>query len=487
MNTAQEKLTKSINHGTTRRVTVFTTCLPEQPATCAPPSKGLMECAPCLGTATKVGGGGQHAHQTRLGEGLIQRAPRHGTTSTNLTRDSHEVRLSVVWQQAGLSGNLKAGACNADHASDHDQEAKQAADHDEEPAALLPWCAEAHCGVVSDEFLLRGPLRHPVEILILQACMRVRGVRLSSMRFHVLGRRDVALAILRGCQRCHGAALVREGALPREGEVQPLGEQPAMQRHLPAMRIRDHLQLRRQRALQLQLMLLLQSRGMRAEVAHDCQDLAWLRRGGTDAALDLVQHTIAVIDAADQVVLRRDDAIRGRLNVVRNDDLLAAPARLVQGTQLPQVLLRLSEAPFRVQAMGVELRQRHSASVVRIHLHQRGLHGATLRVPEGGKGLRDAADDAMGVLERIARLHRVVPRPSRGLCTGQGRGLLPLEVQSLDLAIHEADNLVPVGNRALKQRAVARENLDALLVVANHPPDHVGLQELLHALTAQRP
>ena len=108
-------------------------------------------------------------------------------------------------------------------------------------------------------------------------------------------------------------------------------------------------------------------RGERRHIAHQGYDLLGLRQGLLDLRLDLRHDRLALVDAADGVVLGRHDAVRGALDVVGDDHLLPQPAGLIESPQFSEVGLRLSEAPLRVRdRLAIELREWHPASSSRL-------------------------------------------------------------------------------------------------------------------------
>mmetsp|Transcript_70695 Transcript_70695/g.187908 ORF Transcript_70695/g.187908 Transcript_70695/m.187908 type:complete len:268 (-) Transcript_70695:1144-1947(-) len=107
---------------------------------------------------------------------------------------------------------------------------------------------------------------------------------------------------------------VRVGALARAGVVQPLPQEAAVERHVPAV-VLGHLleapdEAWRQRGV---------ARGG-GQGADEADDL--LGRGGglPDAALEVVQELLTLVDAANRIEAGRRKAVGGAVDVVRNDD-----------------------------------------------------------------------------------------------------------------------------------------------------------------------
>mmetsp|Transcript_56431 Transcript_56431/g.175062 ORF Transcript_56431/g.175062 Transcript_56431/m.175062 type:complete len:237 (+) Transcript_56431:523-1233(+) len=236
------------------------------------------------------------------------------------------------------------------------------------------------------------------------------------------------------------------------------------------MRGRDLRELRAEGGVKVRRLVVVHG-GLRAHVGNDGEDLLGARGLRTKLLLELSEKHLALVDAADEVVRRRDDAVRRSLHVVGDDHLLAVPAGgLVEGAQLPEVGLRLAEAPLRVQGGGVELGERHAARAVRVHLHERGLHGGALGVPEVREGPGDASDHLVRVVEGVVR------REGVAASAGGGRGRVgALERHLRDVSVREGDHLLPVGDAVHQEPLVLQRNPDALLVVPQHPVDHVIL------------
>ena len=123
------------------------------------------------------------------------------------------------------------------------------------------------------------------------------------------------------------------GALVWEGVVHPLREEPAVQRHLALVVVRDVLKPARQALGQFAGRV--HSGG--GDVAHELQQVRGVGDRRLHLGLQLVEKAFALAEAADGVVRRRGDAVGGPLQVVGDPHLLL-PATLVQGADLPQVL-----------------------------------------------------------------------------------------------------------------------------------------------------
>mmetsp|Transcript_108436 Transcript_108436/g.280392 ORF Transcript_108436/g.280392 Transcript_108436/m.280392 type:complete len:285 (-) Transcript_108436:801-1655(-) len=280
----------------------------------------------------------------------------------------------MVWQQTRLQSSTFASAETHDAQKRGDREQNGTARN---IAPALPRCTQAQRPVVGDKLLLRAPLRHPLQLLLPECGRDLRGIHFGGMLLHLLVRSDVILTELTGSHCRCDACLVRKGALAREDVVEPLSKEPAVQRHHAAMRHRDLLQLPRQGALHMGRKVIVEGR-LRAHVAHDRQDLAWLRCRRAHLVLDFLQEAFTIVGAANEVVLRGDDAIRRCLDIVRDDDLLAEPARLIQRAQIAEVGLGFPEAPLGIERRRIEPRQRHAASAMAVHRNQGGLHGDAL-------------------------------------------------------------------------------------------------------------
>mmetsp|Transcript_78997 Transcript_78997/g.178436 ORF Transcript_78997/g.178436 Transcript_78997/m.178436 type:complete len:339 (+) Transcript_78997:212-1228(+) len=331
------------------------------------------------------------------------------------------------------------------------------------------------------EVLLVVPLRHPLQLVFLHRSWHVLLVRSGlGVLLHVLPRRHELVPVLHGRLQARHPHLVREGALAREHVVDPLRKEPAMQRNGAIVGRRDLLKLRSVAGAELNGVILVQVR-LRGHIAHDCQDLARRGRRARHLGLDLPEQALALVDTANEVVLPRDDAVGGGLDVVGDDHLLALPGRcLVKRAELPQVGLRLAETPLRVHCAAVELGERHTAGVVGVHRHEGILHGGALRVPEVGEGRRDGANHPVRILEGKLGREGVVLRASL-----DQRRFLTLVRHEVDLAIDKSNDLPPLRDRIAPGPGAHEGVLEGLLVAAQHPVDHVDFQDLVQALIAE--
>mmetsp|Transcript_97658 Transcript_97658/g.252711 ORF Transcript_97658/g.252711 Transcript_97658/m.252711 type:complete len:353 (+) Transcript_97658:154-1212(+) len=293
--------------------------------------------------------------------------------------------------------------------------------------------------VVARQLLLLAPLGHPllVLLLILRGRIGAAGVRGDL----VIGGHVVAAVLCRG-HRSRCAGLVWEWALARHHVVQPLCKETPVQRDLAAVRVGDGMQLRPQLRVELQGPVALEVR----HVADEANDVLWRCCRRAHGALNVTQGVLALVDAADEVVRTGHDAVGGRLQVVRDDHLLARPGRgLVQGAELAQVRLRLCEAPLAVEIGTVEVGQAHAACAALVHSDERGLDVLALALPERREVLTDVADHLVSVLE------------GEGLRQGILRcaGVLAVVLNRPNGALDEARDAPPLREGLLEQRLVA--------------------------------
>mmetsp|Transcript_116196 Transcript_116196/g.276160 ORF Transcript_116196/g.276160 Transcript_116196/m.276160 type:complete len:406 (+) Transcript_116196:466-1683(+) len=248
-----------------------------------------------------------------------------------------------------------------------------------------------------------------------------------------------------------------------------------MQRNLSAISCFDASQLRSQCVIDPDRAFVLQ-RGNCRHVADHFENTGGLRSWLSDLRLDLCHDFIAASGAAHHVMLRRDDAVRGSLDVVGYDDLLAMHPRLVQRPELSQVGLRLTKTPVFVEACAVELRQRYAPGVEGVHGNQRLLQSGALGLPEGGERSSDAASNVVGVLVRIPCLQSFA---------GKWLRLLLHICQRPQLAMSERFEIFPMWKRGLQQSPVVQEQLRTFFVISHQPAHQVVFHHLLHLRLAQ--
>mmetsp|Transcript_94085 Transcript_94085/g.287856 ORF Transcript_94085/g.287856 Transcript_94085/m.287856 type:complete len:251 (+) Transcript_94085:467-1219(+) len=173
---------------------------------------------------------------------------------------------------------------------------------------------------------------------------------------------------------------VREWALVREGEVEPLGEEAAMQRHLAAALgcdVAEPLgQARRQAPRRVH-----RSAG---QIADDAAELLRRRRRRLHPAFDLTHEGLALAQATERHGRGARGAIRRPEHVVHDAHLRVARGSLVERTDGPEVLGGLSKlkvvrdlsvAPL---PRGVKNGQRHEACPVLVACHELVFHEAAL-------------------------------------------------------------------------------------------------------------
>mmetsp|Transcript_18096 Transcript_18096/g.49631 ORF Transcript_18096/g.49631 Transcript_18096/m.49631 type:complete len:269 (+) Transcript_18096:98-904(+) len=207
-------------------------------------------------------------------------------------------------------------------------------------------------GVVGDKFFVLAPLRHPLRLVAvgqqegLVLCAAIGGVHVD-----LVIRSDGCVAELRRGQRRGSASLVWEGALQWKNVMEPLREQPSMERHFASMRLGDARKLRPQAHVEEWRHIV-----KITHISHQREDLVGTSQRATDCSLHVVQHGLALAHATHEVVRPRNEAVRRALHVVWDDDLLATQGgRFVQSTKLAQVLFRLAEAPLTIGIGTVEV------------------------------------------------------------------------------------------------------------------------------------
>mmetsp|Transcript_38766 Transcript_38766/g.120330 ORF Transcript_38766/g.120330 Transcript_38766/m.120330 type:complete len:487 (+) Transcript_38766:431-1891(+) len=270
--------------------------------------------------------------------------------------------------------------------------------------------------------------------------------------------------------RCEGSHVVDDvgvGALVREGEVQPLREEPAVQGDA-AVAPRDGAHL----LLQVGRQVPRRVHGGRGHVAQQAQELLGGGGGRLDHALELVHQVLAIIQAADGVVGRGGDAIRGTHHVVGDAHPGAARRRLVQSADLPEVLQGLRELVGGRVRLRVEGRQGHPAGAGRVQLHELPAHLPALRVLPLAVGLRHALDDLRRRCEGVARgqegVRAVPPREDKVL-----RRVL--------LEVHEGGPGA-AGHRNLPLELLVPPDVPQVAWHARLEEQQVGLQDLVQVL-----
>merc|ERR1719272_1265938 len=143
---------------------------------------------------------------------------------------------------------------------------------------------------------------------------------------------------------------------------------------------------------------------------------------------------------------------------------------LVEHSQSPQVLFRLSETPILVHTSAIKLRQPNPTVAIEIHIHELLFHRCTFGLPKLLKCVGDLADNSMGIIERVSAHHH-------GVCCECRRVLRLLKSKSANPAIEKCLNGAPMWKIAVQKTPVTHRSLNTLCVVPQHPMHHVCLQE----------
>merc|ERR1719336_2199241 len=132
--------------------------------------------------------------------------------------------------------------------------------------------------------------------------------------------------------------------------VQPLRKEATVERDSSAVVCGNVLQTLCQRGGQSARCV----HGCRWEGGRDLGDELGGRLWGSDLPLQVSKEGLALIGAADRIVLRGSDTVRWRVDVVRDYHARPLGLGLVQGPQLPEVLHRLAELPASLQRASIE-------------------------------------------------------------------------------------------------------------------------------------
>merc|ERR1719443_2150840 len=116
--------------------------------------------------------------------------------------------------------------------------------------------------------------------------------------------------------------------------------------------------------------------GVRRYLGNNAGDGLWRSCWGRDTSLNLGHELIAFISAAVRVRLRRLKTVVLPGQIVGQDYAQPPGIRLIQRSQLPQVVDGLDELPVRARACTpVERRQAHAAAAARVlHVDQLAFH-----------------------------------------------------------------------------------------------------------------
>merc|ERR1719269_213913 len=238
------------------------------------------------------------------------------------------------------------------------------------------------------------------KIRLLAVCAGCGGVARRGMLLLFFSRRNCLLALchpLVGRLRVGVARGVGIGALPGEGVMQPLGEEPTVERDLSTMVPGDVVEALAQGPGEATWRL----HSCRRDVHHDLRQPLWHGGRRSDPALHLAENSLALVDATDGVEARGCEAIVGAAHVIRDEHPKVLWVPLVQRAELPQVADTLRELPVLIRLATVEIRKWHAARASLLQLQERPFHRAALLVLPAAVGVLDVLNDAPGVLERI--------------------------------------------------------------------------------------
>mmetsp|Transcript_107389 Transcript_107389/g.256560 ORF Transcript_107389/g.256560 Transcript_107389/m.256560 type:complete len:293 (-) Transcript_107389:532-1410(-) len=187
----------------------------------------------------------------------------------------------------------------------------------------------------------------------------------------------------------HSAGNVRKGAVSREGVVQPLRKEPAVQRNLATVLCSHLREPLGEFAFQGEAA---------AEGLHRIEHRGRGGTGSSQRCLQLIHNLLARIRATHRVVFRGRQAVGVRHHVVGHDDT-SLLIRLVQRPLLPQELCTLSElqGPL-VKGWSVEVSQKNPTRSL-LHRHQLPLQGLALLLLQSRETVRRDQQDGRHGLE----------------------------------------------------------------------------------------
>mmetsp|Transcript_44942 Transcript_44942/g.119150 ORF Transcript_44942/g.119150 Transcript_44942/m.119150 type:complete len:263 (-) Transcript_44942:297-1085(-) len=142
---------------------------------------------------------------------------------------------------------------------------------------------------------------------------------------------------------------------------------------------------------------------------------------------------LARVRAADVVLLRRNDAVRGCLDVVWDDDLRFPRRVVVEHAQMVEIPLRFSKIVVR----RVEPGEWYASCPCEIHPFQSVSHGRTISVVKPRELVHDTPGNGLGIRPREGS----VPHGNR-----VSAHFLPTELQASHLRPHQILQLIHVRN-----------------------------------------
>mmetsp|Transcript_36665 Transcript_36665/g.101888 ORF Transcript_36665/g.101888 Transcript_36665/m.101888 type:complete len:283 (+) Transcript_36665:620-1468(+) len=198
--------------------------------------------------------------------------------------------------------------------------------------------------------------------------------------------------------------------------VHPLGEEPAVQGHLPPVHGRHLVQAGDKRDREY-------PGGLDRVRGHRCHQRGDVPRVGHRAghlALQAAHQVLALVAATDRVEARCFKAIGPGTDVIGHNHHRAARVGLVECAQHAEVVDLLVEVPMAVQGPVVEVRQLDAASLPALHLQESGLEAATLGVIEVPILLSNLLHDASGG----SKLDPAIPRGNEVGCLNRPQPVL---------------------------------------------------------------
>mmetsp|Transcript_82415 Transcript_82415/g.191436 ORF Transcript_82415/g.191436 Transcript_82415/m.191436 type:complete len:318 (+) Transcript_82415:396-1349(+) len=216
----------------------------------------------------------------------------------------------------------------------------------------------------------------------LRTCVRTSAQQLA--HFFLGGPGRLLAGLLHPFVRGHWVCiLMRIRALPRVGVMHPLRKQASVQRYFTAMHRCDVVEPLYEHWGQV----LRSIDGVRGQLGNKVTQALGGRSWCCHLTFQVPHEVLALVPTAHSVQTRSRQAVGPRAQVVGQDDGRPQLIRFIQRTQSTEVLDLLVKLPVTVQALLVEVQQRHTARSRPFDGQKLTLQAAALAVVEGTKTL----------------------------------------------------------------------------------------------------